>query len=117
LGADEISRVVEMGRFDMTAQQWAQVKVHATTSSGRGLTEDDRNFINAVLYIARTNMLWEHLPQRYGDSKQVQSRFSRWKQTGKWLEIFTIVSLDSRSEFCIMNDGREPEDYLNEVIR
>jgi len=47
---------------------------------------DNRAFINAVLWIARTGApWWEDLPERYGKSNTVFQRFNRWSNARKFL--------------------------------
>jgi transposase len=52
---------------------------------------DNRAFINAVLWIARTGAPWEDLPERYGKSNTVFQRFNRWAKKGRWQAIFEAL--------------------------
>ena len=53
--------------------------------------EDNRRFINAVLWIARTGAPWEDLPERYGKANTVFQRFNRWAKKGRWQAIFEAL--------------------------
>ena len=53
--------------------------------------QDNRRFINAVLWIARTGAPWEDLPERYGKSNTVFQRFNRWAKQGRWQAIFEAL--------------------------
>jgi transposase len=47
-----------------------------------------RRFVEAVLYVLRTGVAWEDLPERFGNSNSVQRRFRRWACQGIWDELF-----------------------------
>ena len=46
--------------------------------SDSGRTADNRLFIEAVLYIAKTGVGWRQLPEKYGKWYSVWKRFRRW---------------------------------------
>ena len=48
------------------------------------LARDNRRFINAVLWIARTGAAWEDLPERLGHWNSQWRRFDRWAKKGRW---------------------------------
>ena len=49
---------------------------------------DNRLFIDAVLYVARTGIPWADLPERFGKAGSVYKRFVRWGRRGIWQEVF-----------------------------
>ena len=49
--------------------------------------KDNRLFIDAVLWIARTGAPWPDLPERFGKHNTVYKRFQRWGQRGVWQAI------------------------------
>jgi transposase len=51
----------------------------------------DRNFVEAVLYIARAGHPWRDLPRCFGDWNAVYQRFRRWEKAGYWQAVFAIV--------------------------
>lgn len=53
--------------------------------------QDNRRFLNAVLWIARTGAPWEDLPERYGKANTAFQRFSRWAKKGRWQAIFEAL--------------------------
>ena len=48
-----------------------------------------RRFIEAVVYVLRTGVAWEDLPERFGKPNSVYRRFRRWSQQGIWDALFT----------------------------
>ena len=54
----------------------------------------DRDFVDAILYVARTGIPWRDLPERFGDWNAVYQRFRRWQKAGYWQAIFLIVPGD-----------------------
>ena len=48
---------------------------------------NNRLFIDAVLWIARTGVPWQDLPERFGKHNTVHKRFTRWGKRGVWQEI------------------------------
>ena len=54
----------------------------------------DRDFVEAVLYIARAGHPWRDLPQCFGGWNAVYQRFRRWQKAGYWQAVFAIVPGD-----------------------
>ena len=50
--------------------------------------KDNRRFINAVLWVARTGAPREDLPERFGRPNSVWRRFDRWATKGAWARVF-----------------------------
>ena len=49
-----------------------------------GRAANNRLFVEAVLWIARTGSPWRDLPDRFGHWHSVYVRFSRWERYGTW---------------------------------
>lgn len=54
----------------------------------------DRQFIDAVLYRAKTGVPWRDLPERFGPWKTVYNRFSNWAERGVWEKVFKALQLE-----------------------
>jgi transposase len=70
-----------MHRYELTPEQWKHIQpLCAGKASDVGRTaRDNRLFINAVLFIARSGCAWRDLPERYGKWNSVYQRFNRWR--------------------------------------
>jgi transposase len=67
-----------------------------------GVAKDNRLFIDAVLYVARTGIPWEDLPARFGRHNSVWRRFDRWARKGRWKAIMDALR-DSDLEWLILD--------------
>ena len=64
---------------------------------------DDRTFIDAVLYRAKTGVPWRDLPERFGSWKTVFNRFSNWSRRGHWAAIFKALQLEFDEDGTILD--------------
>src|SRR5829696_7662453 len=69
-----------MDRYVLTDAQWAKMRLHCRgkkSDPGRS-GEDNRRFVEAVLWIARTGSPWRDLPAEFGPWNSVFKRFRDW---------------------------------------
>lgn len=87
-------------RDELTDEQWETVKDLLPGKAGDpGRTaEDNRLFVNAVLFVLRTGIPWADLPERYGKWNSVWKRFDRWCAKGIWKQIFLAIGEDGLEE-------------------
>lgn len=80
-------------RYELTDEQYNRLQPLITGKPGDpGRNADDnRCFLNAVLWIARTGAPWEDLPDRFGKYDTVYQRFNRWAKKGRWQAIFEAL--------------------------
>lgn len=73
-------------RHELTEEQWTQIEhlLPGKESDPGRTAEDNRLFLNAVLYVAKTGIPWRDLPERFGKWNSVWRRFDRWCATGVW---------------------------------
>ena len=94
--------------YDITEDEWKLIKDRLPGKAGdRGRhAEDNRAFLRAVFWIARTGAPWRALPPAYGKWSSVHKRFIRWSKAGVWKMIFdTIASSSNKQGGWIMLDS------------
>src|SRR6202795_4287695 len=94
-----------MDRFVLTDAQWAKMEPHCLgkpSDPGRS-GGDNRLFVEAVLWIARTGSPWRDLPEAFGKWSTVYTRFWRWAQKGVWERVFKALSDDPDFEYVLID--------------
>ncbi len=92
-------------RYALRDDQWDRIKELLPGRSGHvGVTaNDNRLFIEAVLYRYRAGIPWRDLPERFGDFRVVHLRHSRWSKSGVWERIFKALSQDPDNEYVMID--------------
>ena len=82
-----------MRRHEIAEEQWERIKDLLPGKDGDpGVTaQDNRLFLNAVLWIGRTGAPWPDLPERFGKFNSVWRRFDRWAKKGVWERVFRAL--------------------------
>jgi transposase len=82
-----------MARTVLSDSKWERIKNFLPGKAGdRGVTaKDNRRFIEAVLWIARTGSPWRGLPEAFGHWHRVYVRYSRWGKNGVWVKLLSSV--------------------------
>ena len=83
-----------MRRHALTDDQWARIEPLLPTRTGPVAKLGDRNFIDAVLFRARTGVPWRDLPERFGPWKSVYNRFRNWSRSGIWELLFAALNVE-----------------------
>jgi transposase len=65
--------------------------------------EDNRRFLEAVLWLARTGSPWRDLHREFGNWNSVFKRFRRWALKGVFEEVFRVLSGDPDFEYAIID--------------
>jgi transposase len=94
-----------MRRYELSDEEWVRIEpLTVGKASDCGVTaKDNRQFVNAVLWIARTGAPWRDLPERYGNWNSVYQRFNRWAKAGIWERIF--LTLQATDDEWLMLDS------------
>ena len=94
-----------MDRLFLTDAQWAKMEPRCLGEPGdRGRTGgDNRLFVEAVLWIARTGSPWRDLPTVFGHWNSVYTRFRDWVEADISQRLFDAVSDDPDMEYAIVD--------------
>ena len=94
-----------MTRYGLRDDQWERIKDLLPGKLGdRGVTaQDNRRFVEAVLYRYRAGIPWRDLPERFGDWKNTHRRHSRWAETGVWQLVFEHLASDADNEYAMID--------------
>lgn len=92
VAADQLSiggETLMLRRHEITDDQWNRIEHLLPGQEGDpGVTaRDNRLFVNAVLWIARTGAPWRDLPERFGIWNSVFQRFNRWCKSGVFATV------------------------------
>lgn len=90
-----------MGRHhELTDAQWNAIKdllPGKNTDPGR-TAQDNRLFVNAVLFVLKTGIPWADLAERYGKWNSVWRRFDQWTANGVWKQLLLTLGEDNLEE-------------------
>ncbi len=95
-----------MRRHEISDECWDRIKDMLPGRPGQNgwIAKDNRLFINAVLWIAKTGAPWRDLPERFGLWNSVWKRFDRWSLKGVWRQVFeALASQDPDLEWLILD--------------
>lgn len=83
-----------MNRDILRDDQWERIKdLLPGKASDCGVTaQDNRLFLEAVLWIARTSSPWRDLPEHFGHWHRIYVRYGRWSKKGVWAGLAEAVS-------------------------
>ena len=92
-------------RYALRDDQWERIKNLLPGREGTvGVTaQDNRLFVEAVLYRYRAGIPWRDLPERFGDFRVVHTRLSRWSKTGVWERVFQHLAEDADNEYAMID--------------
>jgi transposase len=92
-------------RHALTDAQWELLRPLTPSRPGPTPKLDDRTFIDAVLYRAKTGVPWRDLPERFGSWKTIYNRFSNWSHRGHWAAIFKALKIETDDEGMVILDA------------
>jgi putative transposase len=87
-------------RYMLTEDLWAalepMVRQAKWYKGGQKPALSDRDFFEALLYLARTGVPWRDLPAEFGRWDAVYNRFRRWVRSGGLEALFEAMTADPR---------------------
>lgn len=90
-------------RYELTDEQWDCIEHLLPGREGDpgGHGADNRLFVNAVIWIARSGTPWRDLPERFGKWNSVFQRFNRWSKAGVWEAVFRALQSPELEELLL----------------
>jgi transposase len=85
--------------------QWERLKVFVPggRKGKRGPRTDNRRFLNALLWMARSGGRWRDLPERLGGYETVKRRYYRWIEMGVLDEILAALACEADLEWLTID--------------
>jgi transposase len=80
-------------RHEISDEQWEMIHAFLPGQEGdAGATaKDNRLFVNAIMWIAKTGAPWRDLPERFGKWNSIFQRFNRWCKTGVFQTVMETL--------------------------
>jgi transposase len=80
-------------RHEISDADWDRIKDLLPGRAGRhgGVAADNRRFVNAVPWVARTGAPGRDLPERFGRWNGARRRFDRWAAKGVWARLLAAL--------------------------
>jgi transposase len=94
-----------MRRFELTDEQFQRIEhllPRKPTDPG-ATARDNRLFMDAILWIARTGAPWPDLPERFGKYDTVYQRFNRWAKSGVLAGVMEALGGDADLESLLID--------------
>ena len=94
-----------MHRHELSDDQWVAIKrlLPGKKSDPGRTAANNRRFVNAVLWVARTGAPWRDLPARFGPWNSVFQRYNRWCKRGVWHRLLTTLGGDPDLEHLLLD--------------
>src|SRR3546814_10316150 len=108
-----------MERFVLTDAQWAKMEPHCLgkpTDPGRS-GSDNRRFVEAVLWIARTGSPWRDLPGFFGNWNTIFKRYRDWVKADIFVRLFEACSDEPDIEYAMVDRSEEHTSELQSLMR
>ena len=85
--------------------QWERLKgfVPGGRKGKRGPRTDNRRFLNALLWMARSGRRWRDLPRRFGKHETVKRRYYRWIEMGVLDAILAALAREADLEWLMID--------------
>ncbi len=93
-------------RYELSEAQWGGIEALLPGKAGDvGRTaKDNRQFVNASLWVIRSGAHWHDLPERYGLKwKTAHTRFIRWAKKGVWDRVFEQLLKDKKNKYLMID--------------
>lgn len=94
-----------MIRDELTDEEWTRIEplIKGGRRGKRGPRSNNRNFVNAVVWLARSGARWRDLPPSYGKVSTIKSRYYRWVQDCVLERLFQALACDADTEWVAVD--------------
>ena len=85
--------------------QWERIKgfVPGGTKGKRGPRADNRRFLDALLWMARSGGRWRDLPERLGDYRAVKRRYYSWIEMSVLDAMLAVLAREADLEWLMID--------------
>jgi len=92
-------------RHELSDEQWVRIEpLLPGRKADPGRTgKNNRLFVDAVLWIAKTGAPWRDLPERFGNWNSVFQRYNRWCKRGVWQRILETLGGEPDLEYLLLD--------------
>jgi transposase len=73
--------------MEITPEQYHKIESLLPLQRGN-VSLDNRNVLNAILYVAEHGCKWRGLPERFGNWHTIYTRMNRWAKNGVLDQVF-----------------------------
>ena len=89
-----------MPRTILRDDQWERIAflLHGKPGDSGRTGNDNRLFVEAVLWVGRTGSPWRDLPVEFGPWNSAYVRFARWSDKQVWHKVFAVLRQDADFE-------------------
>jgi transposase len=94
-----------MRRFELTDEPYHRIEhlLPGKPSDPGATARDNRLFMDAILWIARTGAPWPDLPERFGTYDTAFQRFNRWAKSGVLARVMEALGDDADLESLLID--------------
>ena len=92
-------------RHEISDRVWGIIKPYLPGRKGKvgRPAKNNREFINAVIWVLRSGSPWRDLPPDYGNWNNVHRRFCRWRDRGIWESLLESVMDEPDFEWIMID--------------
>ena len=96
-----------MRRHEVSDETWVVIAplLPGKKSDPGRTAKNNRKFVNAVFWLAKTGSPWRDLPERFGNWNSVFRRFRRWANNGVWERVLEAISEDEQYELLLLDSS------------
>jgi len=90
---------------DLSDAQWERIEsfVPGGRKGRRGPRSNNRRFVNALIWMARSGGRWRDLPARLGEFQTVKRRYYRWIEMGVLERLFEALAAEADLEWVAID--------------